>query len=183
MSFLADPAVHLTIASAIALLFLSAALAKLRALAPFAATVAAYHLLPERLSVISAPLLPLFELAVGGALLMSGARPAAALMGSALLLLYALAIGINLIRGRRDLDCGCMGPGQRRPITPFMIWRNVALAAVLLILLLPEAPRRLGLLDASTVLFALAGVSCLYLALDRLLGDLAPRARTPGLSA
>ena len=55
----------------------------------------------------------------------------------ALLLTYAIAIAINLARGRRDLDCGCAGPNERRPIAAWMVWRNVGIAILLAAVLLP----------------------------------------------
>src|SRR5262249_21694007 len=97
-----DPAIGALLAVAFALLFVSAAIHKLRDPAAFAAAFAAYQLLPEQLARL-AWLLPLLELTVGASLLAPGARPQAAAAGAALLVVYAAAIGINLRRGRRDL--------------------------------------------------------------------------------
>ncbi|WP_421381869.1 MauE/DoxX family redox-associated membrane protein [Bacillus salacetis] len=55
---------------------------------------------------------------------------AAALM---LLLAYSYAVLINLIRGRKDLSCGCGGLAGNKVITYKTIWRN--LIFILLILL------------------------------------------------
>ena len=52
-----------------------------------------------------------------------------------LLALYAGAMAVNLARGRRDLDCGCAGPGVRRPVGEGLLIRNGALIAVWVILL------------------------------------------------
>ena len=46
----------------------------------------------------------------------SMATPHAAAAAALLLALYAGAIGVNLARGRRDIDCGCGGPASRQPI-------------------------------------------------------------------
>ncbi|MEZ4217383.1 MAG: MauE/DoxX family redox-associated membrane protein [Myxococcota bacterium] len=77
---------------------------------------------------------------------------------------YSAAIAANLARGRRDVDCGCLGPGRRQPIAPWMLARNaaLALAAAWPWLAPSSAPRALGALDAATVAFALAALALLW---------------------
>src|SRR5579862_6991362 len=145
-----DPAVGALLAGALALLFVSAALHKLRGLARFAADLRAYRVLPEGAAAL-AWVLPLLELTVGAGLLVRSSRRGACAAGAALLLVYAIAIAINLLRGRRDLACGCGGPDDRRPIAAWMVWRNLALAALLGALLLPWGARSLGGADALTI--------------------------------
>ena len=57
-----------------------------------------------------------------------------------------------------------------------MVWRNLALAALLAALLLPWSARPLETADALTVGAGTAVVALLYMSLDRLLGRVAPRA-------
>jgi Methylamine utilisation protein MauE len=45
-----------------------------------------------------------------------------------LFLSFALAVAINLIRGRTELVCGCFGRAGRQPIRPSHVVMNVALA-------------------------------------------------------
>jgi Methylamine utilisation protein MauE len=168
-----DPAVGALLAGAFALLFASAAFHKLLDLSRFAAAFRAYEVVPASLAGVS-PLIPLLELAIAAALLAAGPRAAAAAAGAALLLLYAVAIAINLGRGRRDLDCGCGGPRERRPIGAWMVWRNVALAALLGALLLPWAQRPLGAADALTIGAGTAVAALLYMCVDALSGGTAP---------
>lgn len=170
-----DPALGNLLAAAFALLFASAAIHKLRDLAGFADAFAAYELLPAGAARL-AWLLPLLELAVAAGVLLGATRAAASAAGGALLLVYAAAIGVNLQRGRRDLACGCGGPLERRPIASWMVWRNLALAALLAALLLPWAPRSLETADLLTVGAGTAVVALLYMSLDRLLGRVAPQA-------
>jgi hypothetical protein len=170
-----DPAVGALLAGAFALLFGSAALHKLSDLARFTAAFRAYEVVPLRLSGVSL-VVPVLELAVAVALLPAGSRSGAAAVGAALLLAYAAAIAVNLIRGRRDLDCGCAGPGERRPIGAWMVGRNLLLAGLLLALLLPLAPRALGVTDALTIGAGTAVAALLYMSLDVLLAHVAPRA-------
>jgi Methylamine utilisation protein MauE len=168
-----DPAVGALLAGAFALLFASAAFHKLLDLGRFAAAFRAYEVVPAPLAGAS-PLIPLLELAIAAALLAAGSRPGAAAAGAALLLLYAVAIAINLARGRHDLDCGCGGPRERRPIGAWMVWRNVALAALLGVLLLPWAQRPLGAADALTIGAGTAVAALLYMCVDVLSGGAAP---------
>ena len=46
--------------------------------------------------------------------------------GAALLLAYAAVMAINLVRGRRFIDCGCGGAAQ--PLSLGLVLRNVVLA-------------------------------------------------------
>jgi hypothetical protein len=169
-----DPAIGTLLAGAFALLFASAALHKARAPAHFAEVLRAYRVLPASLHV--SWLVPVLELAAAAALLLPGARTAGALGGAALLLLYALAMAVNLKRGRRDLACGCGGAHERRPIAVWMVWRNLALACVLGALCLPWVIRPLQAVDCLTVGAGVAVAALLYMSTDRLLARVAPRA-------
>src|ERR1700704_683864 len=125
-----DPAIGALLAGAFALLFVSAALHKLRSLQRFAEGFRAYRLLTDGVARL-AWLVPALELTVGVGLLARRSRDGASAAGAALLVAYAAAIAINLQRGRRDLACGCGGPHERRPIAAWMVWRNLLLAGLL----------------------------------------------------
>jgi Methylamine utilisation protein MauE len=163
-----DPAIGALLAGALALLFVSAALHKLRSLAQFAAALRAYRVLPQALAGF-AWLVPLLELTIGAGLLARSSRPGACVAGAALLVVYAAAIAVNLQRGRRDLACGCGGPNERRPIAPWMVWRNLLLAALLGALLLPWSARPLDAADGLTIGAGTAVAALLYMSLERLL--------------
>jgi hypothetical protein len=92
------------------------------------------------------------------------------------LIAYASGLGVNLLRGRRDLDCGCGTARDRRAIAGWMVWRNLILGGALGITLLPWSPRSFDLTDLLTVLGGLTVGVTLYAAVDRLLGDVAPKA-------
>lgn len=168
-----DPAIGVLLVGCFALLFASAALHKLRAPARFTEVLGAYRVVSASL-LRFAWLVPLAELAVAAALLVAAARGAGALAGAVLLALYAGAIALNLARGRRDLACGCGGPDEARPIAPWMMVRNLALAALLAATLLPWTERTLQPTDAVTVAGGAVGATLLYVCLDRLLGRVAP---------
>jgi uncharacterized membrane protein len=174
-----DPAIGFLLLGCCALLFASAALHKLRALPRFAEVLRAYRVLPAAV-VQLAVLVPLLELAVGLALLVPVTRAAAAGAGAALLALYAGAIALNLARGRRDLACGCGGPDEARPIAPWMVVRNLALAALLGATLVPWQVRTLLATDFLTISGGVVVATLLYVSLDQLLGRVAPRAAAFG---
>jgi hypothetical protein len=164
-----DPAVAMLIIACAALLFASAAVHKLRDLRRFDEIFSAYGLIPGRSRLPLSRLVPLLEglLAVG--LLLDISRGAAVLGAMVLLVAYAAAIALNLSRGRRDLACGCGGPDDRRPIAAWMVWRNILLAALLALVLLPWGARPWMLMDLVTIVFGTATCALVYLCMDRLL--------------
>lgn len=173
---LLDPAVGFLIVIAVALLFGLAAIHKLRNLALFAQLFAAYRILPETAARRLAWLIPCFELAIAAALALPMSRRAAVIAAVGLLAAYAAGLALNLARGRRDLDCGCTAAGSRRSIAPWMVWRNLFLILCLGIAALPWAARALGAGDVLTIAGGLMASTLLYAAIDRLFGDVSPRA-------
>jgi len=163
-----DPAVDLTLRAALALLFGVAAAHKARDLARFRATLGEYRLLPEAVVPIAALALPAAEAAVACALAVPGLRVPGLAGAAALLALYAAAVGVNLVRGRRDLDCGCAGPAIRRPIGEWLVVRNVVVAGAALVACAPVAARPLVWVDALTVAGATVVATACWTALDRL---------------
>ncbi len=170
-----DPAIGALFAGAFALLFLSAALQKLRRAREFAEILRAYQVLPDGAARLSW-VVPALELTIGAGLLAGASRPGACLAGAALLALYAAAIAINLQRGRYDLSCGCGGADERRPIAAWMVWRNLLLAALLAALLTPWKSRPLEAADAFTIGAGTVITALLYMSVDRLLGRVMPHA-------
>jgi hypothetical protein len=173
-----DPALGALLAGCFALLFASAALHKVADLPRFRAVLEAYQLFPAPV-VRLAWVVPGVELALALGLLGGELRPSAALAGAVLLLAYAVAIGINLRRGRLDLSCGCSAAGERRPIAPWMLWRNLTLAALLCAAALPLEARPLLITDYLTVTAGVAVAALLYASIDRLVGQLLPHGQLP----
>jgi hypothetical protein len=170
-----DPALGILLASAFALLFAQAAWHKWRDRQRFAATLAAYRLLPSWLAAAGGYLVPLAESMVAVLLLVPPARPVATLCGAGLLLAYAMAIAVNLRRGRREIDCGCTGPADRRPIAAWMVWRNLMLAVVLGAIAPAWGARPIGGIDVLTILAGLVASVLVYGTVDRLVGQVMPR--------
>lgn len=173
-----DPVFVLTLALLLAVLLGHAAWGKLTARREFAGVLEAYALVPAPLVGALSVLLPVGEAVVATGLLVHSLRPLAGALAALLLAAYGVAIAINLGRGRRDLDCGCAGPGERRPIAAWMVWRNGVLAVAAGLVALGGTDRALSVADGLTVLGAVTGFSLLYLALDRLLTAALP---SPGV--
>lgn len=165
-----DPALHTAFAVALALLFLGAARHKWREGDRFRAVLAEYRLLPSVLAPIAARVLMATELVVGMLLLLPSRRAQAALAGALLLALYAVAIGVNLGRGRTTIDCGCGGTAHGLSI--WMISRNLAVAAIACALsTLPVAARPLHWADGLAATLGVVGLALAWLLLDQLLGN------------
>jgi len=164
-----DPVPASVLALALAALWTAAGVHKLRDPGGFADALAAYALLPQRAIDVVARAIPLIEITVAIGLLLRVSREAAALVSTLLLGLYALAIAINLRRGRRELDCGCLGFGRRSTISMTLLWRNGALVlASLAAGVLPRRERALDWIDLFTVTVGVAAAALLYAAVEGL---------------
>ena len=149
-------------------MFVVGGLAKYRTPLHFEQVLADYAILPASLNKLVAKVLPIIEIAVGLALLISPARELALIGAAALLLTYTGAMTINLIRGRRDIDCGCSGPGQEQLLSGWLLLRNGGLLSLLLMVSLVGATPNLGV---GGWLLALTGTTLgilLYQALTQL---------------
>ncbi len=122
-----DPMI-LAFAQAILMLtFLTGAWFKLRARETFEGVVYNYRVLPELAVRPASYVLPLAELAVGSGLAYSPARLYAAIGAIVLLTVFNIAIAINLLRGRREIDCGCFSSVLKQRLSGGLIVRNFGL--------------------------------------------------------
>jgi hypothetical protein len=178
-----DPAFRAALHVGLSILFLSAAVHKLRDLTAFTVALAGYALLPRSLVATVSPVIVAVEGTVGVGLLLPGRLPWAALLAAALLATYTTAIFINVRRGRRDIDCGCAGPTGRVPLSAALLIRNAGLIAATLLAALPAVPRPLVWLDAVTIGIGGAVLMLFYTAADTTLANAArQRAVSPGPS-
>jgi hypothetical protein len=169
-----DAAIAWPCAAGVALILLLAALDKLRDLEQFTAVVAQYRILPGAGAAWAARAIPLAEICAAGLLLWPAARPAGATLAVALLLTFAAAIAVNLLRGRRDIDCGCGGLGGGQTLSWWLVLRNVVLAVLALAGAAEGTARTLTWLDLCTALAATLALLALYAAFNQL-GANAPR--------
>jgi hypothetical protein len=173
MALSLDPALGLALRGGLALLLAAAAWHKLRDVDAFRTALGGYRLLPEASIAIASLALVATEIATACALLLSST---AGLAAAALLALYSLAIGVNLARGRREIDCGCFGPAARQPLSTGLLVRNGALIALALACALPAAPRTLVWVDGLTIAAAIGFGVFLHESVNALLAN-APRLR------
>lgn len=161
-----DPIISTAAALALSVIFASAASHKLRKPRWFRRQVMEYRLTPVFLTPVIGLGLPVTELLVAIGLLWTTSRPYAASVALSLIAMYALAIGINLLRGRHDMDCGCSGPAMRQPLQPALLLRNFFLGALALGALFPVLSRPLSLHDNFVMIAAGAVAVLLYTAAD-----------------
>lgn len=165
-----DPVIGEIVCGSFALLFGMACAHKLRSLSAFAETLTQYRVLPDGLLSPGSLLLPILEGLIAVGLLIGPARRPTSLLGAALLTAYAAAMGLNLLRGRRQLECGCLGPRGGGVVSASLVARNMGMALILAAAgSIPWAARPIGWLDAGTTLFAVTAAVLLYLAADGLL--------------
>lgn len=164
-----DPVLALVISICLAALFVTAGIRKLRSPEQFSYLLAGYRILPAALVNVGGRAIPAIELLVAAALLFSPTRSAGGAMAAGLLVIYAVAIAINLQRGRYQLDCGCGGAHERRPIAKWMVTRNLLLAAPALLLFMPLSSHTWGLYDVLTVGGGVSGGTLVFLGCESLL--------------
>jgi len=119
-----------------------------------------YDLLPPTVSRKLSRALPVIEISIGLGLLVAPMRSFAIVAAGALLLTYTLAMAINIVRGRRDVDCGCHGPQHSQTIGFWSVGRNVILLCLMFGLwkyneLLPFSVTSWGVALCGTVLVTL----------------------------
>ena len=163
------------IVGALALVMFAAAWHKLSQVEVFAGALSAYGLLPQASIRPMVRVLPAIEAALGVGLLVPATRAPALLALGGLLLVYAAAMGINLARGRQDIDCGC-GAGSH-PLSWGLVARNGVLAGAALAASSPAPERPMDPTDGLTLVLGVLSLYALYLLSDELLRQASRLAR------
>lgn len=165
---LIDPAVSTALALSLAALFAASAAHKVGDFRRFVGVVRNYSIMPVWMAPTAAGIVVSMEFALAAGFLAPAFRGLAGSGAAFLLAAYTGAIGLNLLRGRSDIDCGCSFGGSGERLTPALIARNFGLAIFALIAAAPTGARGLGLIDiASVALFALSAAA-LYAAFEGL---------------
>ena len=176
-----DPTFALTLRAAFVLLFVGALIHKLHRFAEFKGTLASYFrglgLSGMALERPAAAIAIALEAVVVAACLSPRSGTPAAVSASGVLLLYALAMAVNLHRGNVLLDCGCSWGSERQPVRYALVFRNAVLAALALTLVLPVSDRPLAALDVASTGAAILTAGLLYSAANRLLMTATPSRR------
>jgi len=106
-------------------IFLMSSLSKLSSSATFKDDIMEYQLLSAKQARLVARILPKIELVLGVSWIIGLGLPIASSLAIMLLLIFTLAIILNLVRGRR-FSCHCFGRSSSI-IGPAMIIRNIFL--------------------------------------------------------
>jgi hypothetical protein len=148
-------------------IFARGVLHKLRNFSHFTVQLSSYRLVPDSLIPAFSCFLILVEGFLAFSLLVEGwLYPS--LIAAAILAFYAGAMGINLLRGREDLDCGCNGPSNFvQGISWALIVRNCVLAIFALAAASPVTSRSVSVADITTVVFASIAVICIYASIEQ----------------
>lgn len=172
-----DPLLFRLISFLMALLFGLAAMHKLNDATGFRGILAAYDVLPSAWVSPIAFAIPMLEIALGFAWLFAW-RPELISLASVLLLSsYVLAIGINLLRGRSYIDCGCSfssvnASGDDNSVQQLSVWliyRNLLLIGLAYSAGLEVGTRSIGTLDYFSLVAALLALAFVYAAFNQLL--------------
>lgn len=166
-----DPVIHLAAALVLACVFIQAGLHKCRAPREFALTLENYRVLPGWLNRQCVYLVPVAEIMTGAALALPPMTRPAAWAAAILLGAYTAAIGVNLLRGRRDMDCGCGGPRQKQLLGEWMLARNALLLWPAFIAACQVQPRPMLWLDWLVALLATAAGCLCYGIVNQLLAN------------
>lgn len=175
-----DPLFGAAIAVGLACLLLPAAWHKLAAHQEFVAALRNYRLLAPWLVKPVAAVLPAAEAALAIGWLAGGPNRGVAVATAALLLVYGGALAINLLRGRRRIDCGCGlsgAAGGEQPLSWWLVARNVVLASLAGIAALPDSGRDLGTHDWLTLMAATLAAVLLYAGASQLIRNASLAAR------
>ena len=166
-----DPVVAAVCSLLGAAVFLSGAFGKWREREIFAAAMAGYDLLPTFSVPVAAVALIVAEALAGLALLLPPARPLGQMAGVALLALVTVAVVINLLRGRKEISCGCGGASGDQQLSWALVARNLLLALALLAAALPVQDRALAPFDYGTIVLGGLMLAGLYAGASQLLAN------------
>ena len=167
LTLLVDPVAASAVAGCAALILFSAAWHKFSEPDVFAGALDAYRLLPSAGVMFVAKVLPFIEAAIGIIVLVPATRPMGLVLFAILIAIYAVAIAINLVRGRHQIDCGC--GGDVHLLSWGLVARNAVLVCIALAVSGPSVSRPYEWLDAVTLVIGVLALYGSYLTFDELL--------------
>jgi Methylamine utilisation protein MauE len=114
----------------VGLLLLVASIAKIRNVKKFTQIVRAYDVVGGAVANILGKLVPLSEALAGALLIIGFSTPLAGASAMFLFSLFGTAMLVSLLRGKRDIPCGCFSLARSSHISPAMVVRNCVLAGI-----------------------------------------------------
>ena len=175
-----DPVVAWAAQGLVGAVLCAAAWHKLRKPQEFAGVLRDYRVLPVRLAAAVAPIVAPIELLIAGGLWIDAVHFWAVAAGAALLAVYAAAIGLNLARGRREIDCGCSWGGASQPLSSWLLFRNAVLLAALGLALAERTSRDPSFPDVAVAAGSVVALTVCYRAFETLVGNLPALQRLRG---
>jgi hypothetical protein len=166
-----DPVIVAIACSSSVAVFAGSAAAKFAAPDEFRGAVENYRIAPELMAGAIAWIVPSLELIAAAGLLFAETRAAAVALLLVLLTMFTGAIGLNLARGRREIDCGCFGPMLRQQLSGWLVVRNLVLAILVVCASGRIEVRTLMALDYATIAGAAIALIVLYAAANYLLAN------------
>lgn len=168
-----DPIYSLIVTILVAFVFAHAATHKVMKYARHVGIVADYQVMPAWSVPLLAPLIIVLEFAAAVLVLLPATRSMGLILATGLLLIYLFSIGLNLLRGRTSIDCGCGWGSQEHAISGWLLVRNLLFVAAtaLALLPLPLANRLLHLADWILVALAGSAVIVIYYIGDLLIAN------------
>jgi len=164
-----DPTLPHLCAALLAMVFLAGAWQKLRDMAALVMAIEQYRLLPAPLAAVAAWALVAGEVLAGVLLLPLATRQPGVVMAEVVLLVVTAAVAINLLRGRRAIDCGCGGPEGGQHLSWALVLRNGFLGLAALVVACAPTARELVWLDRLTVLVGALALYGVYVAANQLM--------------
>jgi len=150
------------------LLFLRAMFHKLADVERFSGFLLNYQLLPQTWVQQAVHLIIGLEGLIILMLMMPALNRAGAFLASSLLLIYALAMLLNLLRGRVQISCGCGGPAMH--LSYGLVLRNGLMVMMAVPSILRPNPQ-LALLDAGVAVMCGAILCLLYSVAEQLMAN------------
>lgn len=166
-----DPAISWTVSMALALVFGASAMIKFVDFSEFRGALENYRIVPEGLSLPAAAIVPITELGCAIGLLVPRYHLTAAMLLIFLVAIFTAAIGINMMRGRLYIDCGCFGPMLRQPLSKWSLVRNGLLMLLNAVVMLADDARAMTKLDVVTITLGASTLVLLYGAANYLLAN------------
>ena len=170
MTWTVDSIFFLSFRYFLALILVVAALPKLRQPDEFHGVVANYRILPDRLVSPFAQLLPWLELICAAGLLFVATAAHALLFASGLLMMFSVAVAVNLLRGRTHIDCGCLrGAARGAGIGWYHAVRPLILACLAVMTAMAAGAGTASPVQIALAMAAATMAAILYIAADKLI--------------
>lgn len=166
-----DPVLPHVLAGLLAIVLLAGAWQKARDIDSFTGALSQYRLLSDTLIGPAAYVLIAAEAAAGTLLLPIATRAYGGGLALAFISVVTAAVVINLLRGRRAIDCGCGSPGSGQQLSWALVARNAVLVVAAWLALIEEGSRELVWLDRLTLLAGTLALYGVYAAADQLIAN------------